>query len=407
MARATVFVGSAEALVAQTTALSFHLLVGAIENFVLAQFAFQIAVEQRIAHRGTEPDLVGEFAIGNEPGIVALKHEFEPVADGVVEFVDVLILQSLAIGRIGDQHALFGRFLPVGDRSLREFNHLAQSGAFHIGLCNGNGLDRHVGTVDFVLKIPLLGIVVVDVVKQLFIVVAPVLEGIFLAIHARIDVGGNHSRLNQKRARATHRVHEIRLTIPAAQFDNAGGKHLIDRRFRLSHAPSSLIERRARRVERNGDLIGRNVYVEHHIGARNANRRPLSVFLFEIVNNGIFHAIRHESRVAKHLAKHRGVDGKGFVEGQHRVPLKLAHLLVEVVGIGGTEFVDGFENAQRRAATKIGLIQGFEIAHKRHHARALGHLLRPEGLQLVAQHPFQPLEGFGNHFKIFTHRNIG
>ena len=77
---ATVFVGSTEALVANRAAFSLHVLVRAVENLVFTQFAFQVAIEQRIVDRWTQTDEVGEFAIRNHPCVVALEHEFEFLA---------------------------------------------------------------------------------------------------------------------------------------------------------------------------------------------------------------------------------------------------------------------------------------------------------------------------------------
>ena len=310
---ATVFVGCTEALVANRAAFSLHVLVRAVENLVFTQFAFQVAVEQRIVDRWTQTDEVGELTIRNHPCVVALEHEFEFLAQSFVEFVDVLIFQAFAVRRVGHHHALFRCFFPVGECALLQFNHLAHASTLDVGFGNGDSLHSHIGAVDFVFKFTLLAVVVIDRVEKFGIVVAPVLESELLAIHARVDVGGNHSSLHQECARTTHRVHEVALTVPATQFNDTSGKHFIDRRFGLSHTPATLIERRARRVERNGHLVGRNVHIQHEISSRHTDRGTLAHLFLEIVNDGIFHAIGDKARMTEHIAKHGGVDGESLV----------------------------------------------------------------------------------------------
>ena len=83
--------------------------------------------------------------------------------------------------------------------------------------------------------------------------------------------------------------------------------------------------------------------------------------------------------------------------------MELLHLLIEVIGIGRGELVDGFEHPQRRAKAEVCLIHHLLVASKRHHAAPLHHILRAKRHQFITQHALQPLEGLSNHFKCLTH----
>ena len=92
------------------------------------------------------------------------------------------------------------------------------------------------------------------------------LEGKLLAVHARVDVGGDECCLNQERSRAAHGVDKVALAIPSAQLDDAGGEHLVDGGVGLRHTPSTLVERLTRRVERDGDILAIDVNVQLIVG---------------------------------------------------------------------------------------------------------------------------------------------
>ena len=404
-ARAAVLVAGTEALVAQGAAGTLHVLVGPVEYHILAQLALQVAVEQRVGHRGVQPDEAGELlVVGDEPGLIAAKHLLELLPYALVEACDVVGPEPLAIGRIGDHIALLGSLLQLAQVLLPHLDHLAQAGTLHVGLGYGHSLHSDVAAIYLVVKLPLARVVVVDFAVQLGVVVAPALKRKVVAVHAGVDVGSNQGCLDQEGARAAHGVDQIALAVPPAELDDAGGQHLVDGGIGLRHAPAALVERLARRVERERDLVARDVHVETQVGRVEPYRGPAPLGLHKVVGNGVFHTIGDKSRVAEALAVYRRVDGKRVGSLHDRAPVEALHFFIEVVGIGRAELVDGLEHAQCRVQAEVGAIHHLFVASEGDHALALLHILGAQLLQLVAQYALQTLEGLGHHFKIFTHR---
>ena len=86
------------------------------------------------------------------------------------------------------------------------------------------------------------------------------------------------------------------------------------------------------------------------------------------------------------------------------LPVELLHMVIKLVGTGGVEFQKRLENPQCCAATKIGTVHHFLVAHKGHHAPSFGHFVGAQRSQLVGKHSFQALKGLGHHFKLVIHR---
>ena len=78
-------------------------------------------------------------------------------------------------------------------------------------------------------ELPFLRIVVVDVVEQFLVKVAPLLKSKLLAEYARAHVVGDKRSLNKQGARSAHRIDEIALTVPARHEYHSGSKHLVER----------------------------------------------------------------------------------------------------------------------------------------------------------------------------------
>ena len=134
----------------------------------------------------------------------------------------------------------FGVFLY---RHCLQLDVLAHACALDVALGDGDGFRRIVGTVDFIFKLALGGVVVVDGVEKLLVEVGPVLESEVAAEHAWIDVAGNQGCLDEECARSAHRVDEVALSVPAGFQNQSGGEHLVDRRVGLHHAVSAFVER--------------------------------------------------------------------------------------------------------------------------------------------------------------------
>ena len=86
-------------------------------------------------------------------------------------------------------------------------------------------------------------VVVIDFVEHFGLEIFPAFEGKRLAEDARVGIGGYQRRLDEERSRAAHRVDKVLTAIPTCLEQQSGGKHLVDRRFRLVDTIAALVER--------------------------------------------------------------------------------------------------------------------------------------------------------------------
>ena len=230
-----------EALVADVLSTLAHFIIPAVKDDVLQQLTIQAAIIELVAHRRFQADLVGQFiVIADEPHVVTLESVLELVTHVLVQRLDILGIEALAVGRIADEGAAGRNLVDVIDVAALDLDILVQARTLDVGARDGNGFALDVATVNLVCKLAFLAIVVVDLIKQVGVIVGPLLESIVIAINTGSDVGGNQSRLDEERARSTHRVNEVGLSIPAAQQNDASSQHLIDGCIGLSLAPAAL-----------------------------------------------------------------------------------------------------------------------------------------------------------------------
>ncbi len=284
--------------------------------------------------------------------MVTLEYVFEPVADQAVQPFHVLDADALAVGGIGNQHSSFGSFLPFRQGAGMQLDHTADSGAAYVLRGDVDGAGRHVGPDYLVGELPFAGIVVIEAVKQLRVEVLPVLEGEMAAVDSRIYVGGDQGRLDQEGAGSAHGVDQRRIAPPAAFEDDAGGEHLVDGGLGLRHAVAALVQRLARRVERQRDLVAGDMHVDHHIGVLQAHAGALviAVAVLEPVDDGVLDAVCDEARVGELVAVGHGVDREGRSHRHERPPVEFLGAVIQLVGVGGCELEYRFEDAQGGAA---------------------------------------------------------
>ena len=394
--------------VAQASTLPAETLVITFEDNVFAELAFDRAVEDGNLLRRGEADFRDVFVFsGDNPGVVAFEHVFQFLADEGVEALHVVGADALAVGWIGDENTPLGSFGPCRERFGLQVDHAPHACAADVAVGYLHGLGRDIGAVDFIFELALGRVVVVEAVEQRGVEIFPVLEGEVFAVNARIDVGGNQSGLNQECARPAHRVDQRAVAAPAAAQDYPRGEHLVDGRLGLRHAVAALVERLARRIERERHVAAGDVHVDHHVGALQPHARTLilAVTVLEPVDDGVFHAVGHEARVGEVVAVGNRVDRESASHRHQRPPVELLGAVVKLVGVAGRKVVEGFENTQRRAAAQVGLVEHFKIALELHHAAPGFDIQRAECAQLLGQHLLQSLEGFGYHFKLFFHRS--
>ena len=227
--------------------------------------------------------------------MIAGEYPFEFLSQRLVEQGEVVEFQAFAIGWVGDEDAVLRSLVEVFDGLALNFNHLGESGTLDVGTGNGNGLALNIVAINLVLEFAFGAVVVIDALEEFVVIVGPSLESILVAIHARIDVGGDEGGLDQEGSRAAHGVDEVALAPPAAQQDDAGGKHLVDGGIGLCLAPTTLIEGRTAGVEREGHLVVRDVHVEFDVGRVESDGGPTVVLLAEVVGNGVLHPVGNKA----------------------------------------------------------------------------------------------------------------
>ena len=314
---------AAETLVADVLATPAQFVVGTVEDDKLEQFAVQSAIVQGIAYRRLEADLERLLLVAaDEPSVIAHKGVLQLGAQVAVELVDVVHAQALAVGRIADERAALGHDVDVAQVAALEFDILVQAGALDIGTSDGNGFALDVAAIDLVGELALGAIVVVDRVKQVGVIVGPLLEGILVTIDTRGNVGADEGCLDKEGARATHGIDQVGVTLPAAEHNDARCQHLVDGRVGLRHAPAALEQRVSAAVERQGHVTSRDVDVESDFGVAQPDAGALAILLAEIVGDGVLDTIGDKAGVVKHLAIDGGVDGKCGVDGHQLLPVK-------------------------------------------------------------------------------------
>ena len=339
--------------------------------------------------------------------MVAGEDVFEFRADGLVEAVHVGHRDALAVGRVGDEHAGgSGRCLPGREGFALQFDVFRNAGALDVGAGNLDGFGRDVGTVDFEVEGAFGRVVVVEAVEKLLVEVGPALEGESLAVDAGVDVCGDEGGLDEEGARAAHGVDQGALAAPAAAQDDAGGQDFVDGSLGLGHAVAALVERLARRVERENHILAVDVDVDHHVGVLEAHAGALvlAVAVLEPVDDGVLDAVCYESGVLELVGICDGVDREGFIDGEHGRPVEFLCVLIEAVGVAGAKFVERLEDAQCRAALQVCPVKSLEVALKRHHAASRHYIFGSNRAQFLGQHLFQALESLGHHFKFLFHR---
>ena len=249
------------------------------------------------------------------------------------------------------------------------------------------------------------GVVVVDFGHEVGVEVAPVLEGIVLAVHAGLYAGGYHGGLDGEGARAAHGVDEGLAAVVAGQEEYACGEDFAYGRLGLRLAPAAAVQRLARRVERECDAAPRHMDVDEEVGVLHAHAGAACAVavVAEPVDHGVLHAVGHILRVAELVAVHRRVDGEGVVDVENRAPVEGLGHGVELVGIAGVEGEEGFEDAQRGAAAHVRLIESGQVAVEAHHAYALLDILGTDALEFAGQYAFQTLESLGHHREYSIH----
>ena len=282
----------AETLVADVLTALAHFVVTAIKYDILKQLAVQTAVIELVAHRRLQAHLVMQLVvIADEPHVIALEGVLEFVTQVAVQRLDILGVKALAVGRVADEGASGWHVLDVVDIAALQLDIFDQTGVLDVGTGNGDGLALDVAAVNLVGKLALGTVIVIHLLKQVGVIVGPLLEGIMVAVHARSDIGSDERSLDEERTRTAHGVNQVGFPVPAAQQDNAGCQYLVDGSIGLCHTPAALEQGVTTAVERQGNLTSGDMDIKTDVGIGKADAGALAVLIVEVVGNGILHTI--------------------------------------------------------------------------------------------------------------------
>ena len=243
-----------------------------------------------------------------------MKFAFELFAQRAVDIGEIFGAQSFAIRRIGDEHSGHFRLFEVADFALFHRDEIGYAGSFGIGQRGFNGTEVDVRTDDAVLESALVTVVFKNGAEQFGVEVFPIFESEFLTEHPGIDIACHERRLDENGARAAERVDEIAIEFPTAHFDEGGGEDLVDRSFDGCRAVAAQVEALPTRIERQRAIVFRYMNIESQIGIRHTDIGAFSFALHKIVDNGVFHFVSHEFRIAKFGAVDGGVHHKGRIK---------------------------------------------------------------------------------------------
>ena len=138
--------------------------------------------------------------VGDEPALEALEVVLQRVADFLIEFVDVVFLQTVAVGWVDDDDASAFGWGEVVHVFLHQVDVVLQVGIINVALGDGYGLRRAVGSPDLVVEITNFFIgFLTDALPQFSIVVVPFHEAPVFAVIARWNLHRVHRRFDGQR----------------------------------------------------------------------------------------------------------------------------------------------------------------------------------------------------------------
>ena len=240
----------------------------------------------------TQTDLIEVLElVGQDPsrraGIVVL----EALADHAVELLAIAQTQTLAVGRVRDDEGGSLGSWAILHSTMAHGDEVGKACRADVVTCYLHRLDGAIRAIDMVLEGLQLTALGLYISKEGGIIVRPALEGEALTEGARGDTTGDESRLDEKRPRATHRVDEVRLTLPASQKQDTSGEDFAQRSLRLCCSPATLVQALTRAIECQRHLVVRDMDMEEAIGIVQTHHGALLPTLGEEVDEGILSTV--------------------------------------------------------------------------------------------------------------------
>jgi hypothetical protein len=300
---------------------------------------------------------------------------FQPFANHVVKFEEIVGRDTFPIRRIGDHDRLLCGLFELLEVLLLDDDVLGCTGCFDVLGSNGDGARTAVVSVYLMFKGTLLTVVVVYLVVQLGIEIFPFLEGVVLTEDAGVDVAGDEVRFYGEGSRSAHRVDEVAISFPTGQQDDTCSENFVDRCIDRSLTITTAMQRFTRRVERQSAVVLCDMYVQAEVCIVDAHRWAFARLLAEIVGDGIFYPIGYEFRVAKVFAVHHSIDVEGALVCHVFIPIEVLHCFIHLIGCRGFELLDGLQHADGCPKAEIGFVHHLLVTFEGYHTYALLYIL--------------------------------
>src|SRR5690606_27322391 len=98
--------------------------------------------------------------------------------------------------------------------------------------------------------------------KQIFVVIAPVLKGKFFPENLRRKFHCHHCCFYKNCSAATHRIQKVSFSVPACKMKHSSSQHFVNRCFALLFPVTALEQRISRRIQRNSNKITVDMKIE-------------------------------------------------------------------------------------------------------------------------------------------------
>ena len=191
------------------------------------------------------------------------------------------------------------------------------------------------------------------------------LEG---SLHARCNVGANHSRFNGKCTAAAEGIHKNPILSPRSELDQAGSQGLLNGCLADHLAVASFVETLSGGIQSNGD---------HVFVYRDTDRVILSIFLKPIHMVMLFHSLHHgllgyglNIRSTEQLTFHGSCLGhpEPGILWKIVFPRYIFYILKKLLKGGCLKFANLPDNSLGCPQKNIGSYQSFHISGKSHFA---------------------------------------
>ena len=316
---ATAFALTAEVFVrledAAITTEGFHL---SAESDKSADLAVKSAVLQGNALRRLQSESIEECLLAaDNPCLISRKIVLEFAAKRTVDGGNVLGMQALAVGRVGN-HQTTGLLTSLGnfgkgkvaDVALLHGDIVSHAGSLHVFEGGPYGIVIEVVAINMVIEFAFLAVIIVDFGQKVGIEILPILKSETFTEDSGMDIAGHQCRFDKESTATAEGVDNVAVELPAAHLDDCSCKHLIDGCFDGSFTVSTQMQAFAARVERKGTYVLCDVDVEAKLRICHADIGTLPFALHEIVHNGILYLVGDEAGVAESGAVDGSIDGE-------------------------------------------------------------------------------------------------